>query len=289
MNIKSIKYIAAIVILVAISIFVGIKLGKESVNDSTDSNQVIDNITTNNIIDTDNAIREVSADNKTNKNLKYDVSYSTEHFSSYNENNEKVCESERNIPTILNNNNPDSAKVIESDLRTIMDDVWENEVKKTSEEVKIRVDGDRILGVKYFVNMEYQTSRIITFSIKLDGDFGGVSWNRYELYSYDAQTGELLTLNNIGSDAENLKKQIVEKTKDVTTVNQILIDDTGNVGIDKLLIEKMQSHGNFGITGDGMHINYQKYDIANGAAGIVEVLLEKDIANKYVYEKYLID
>lgn len=289
MDIKSIKYIAAIVILVAISIFVGIKLGKESVNDSTDSNQVIENITTNNIIDTDNAIREVSADNKTNKNLKYDVSYSTEHFSSYNENNEKVCESERNIPTILNNNNPDSAKVIESDLRTIMDDVWENEVKKTSEEVKIRVDGDRILGVKYFVNMEYQTSRIITFSIKLDGDFGGVSWNRYELYSYDAQTGELLTLNNIGSDAENLKKQIVEKTKDVTTVNQILIDDTGNVGIDKLLIEKMQSHGNFGITGDGMHINYQKYDIANGAAGIVEVVLEKDIANKYVYEKYLID
>lgn len=289
MDIKSIKYIAAIVILVAISILVGIKLGKESVNDSTDSNQVIENITTNNIIDTDNAIREVSADNKTNKNLKYDVSYSTEHFSSYNENNEKVCESERNIPTILNNNNPDSAKVIESDLRTIMDDVWENEVKKTSEEVKIRVDGDRILGVKYFVNMEYQTSRIITFSIKLDGDFGGVSWNRYELYSYDAQTGELLTLNNIGSDAENLKKQIVEKTKDVTTVNQILIDDTGNVGIDKLLIEKMQSHGNFGITGDGMHINYQKYDIANGAAGIVEVVLEKDIANKYVYEKYLID
>lgn len=289
MDIKSIKYIAAIVILVAISILVGIKLGKESVNDSTDSNQVIENITTNNIIDTDNAIREVSADNKTNKNLKYDVSYSTEHFSSYNENNEKVCESERNIPTILNNNNPDSAKVIESDLRTIMDDVWENEVKKTSEEVKIRVDGDRILGVKYFVNMEYQTSRIITFSIKLDGDFGGVSWNRYELYSYDAQTGELLTLNNIGSDAENLKKQIVEKTKDVTTVNQILIDDTGNVGIDKLLMEKMQSHGNFGITGDGMHINYQKYDIANGAAGIVEVVLEKDIANKYVYEKYLID
>ena len=289
MDIKSIKYIAAIVILVAISILVGIKLGKESVNDSTDSNQVIENITTNNIIDTDNAIREVSADNKTNKNLKYDVSYSTEHFSSYNENNEKVCESERNIPTILNNNNPDSAKVIESDLRTIMDDVWENEVKKTSEEVKIRVDGDRILGVKYFVNMEYQTSRIITFSIKLDGDFGGVSWNRYELYSYDAQTGELLTLNNIGSDAENLKKQIVEKTKDVTTVNQILIDDTGNVGIDKLLIEKMQSHGNFGITGDGMHINYQKYDIANGAAGIVEVVLEKDIGNKYVCEKYLID
>ena len=289
MDIKSIKYIAAIVILVAISILVGIKLGKESVNDSTYSNQVIENITTNNIIDTDNAIREVSADNKTNKNLKYDVSYSTEHFSSYNENNEKVCESERNIPTILNNNNPDSAKVIESDLRTIMDDVWENEVKKTSEEVKIRVDGDRILGVKYFVNMEYQTSRIITFSIKLDGDFGGVSWNRYELYSYDAQTGELLTLNNIGSDAENLKKQIVEKTKDVTTVNQILIDDTGNVGIDKLLMEKMQSHGNFGITGDGMHINYQKYDIANGAAGIVEVVLEKDIANKYVYEKYLID
>ena len=74
MDIKSIKYIAAIVILVAISIFVGIKLGKESVNDSTDSNQVIENITTNNIIDTNNAIREVSADNKTNQNMKYDVS-----------------------------------------------------------------------------------------------------------------------------------------------------------------------------------------------------------------------
>ena len=289
MDIKSIKYIAAIVILVAISIFVGIKLGKNSINYSNNLNQISENIIENNIIATDNAIHEVKADNNTNKTLKYDVSYSTEHFSSYNENNEKVCESERNIPTVINNNNPDSAKVIESDLRTIMDDVWENEVKKTSEEVKIRADGDRILGVKYFVNMEYQTSRIITFSIKLDGDFGGVGWNRYELYSYDAQTGELLTLNNIGNDAENLKKQIVEKTKDITTVKQISIDDTGNVGIDKLLMEKMQSHGNFGITGDGMHINYQKYDIANGAAGIVEVLLEKDIANKYVYEKYLID
>ena len=61
-----------------------------------------------------------------------------------------------------------------------------------------------------------------------------------------------------------------------------------NVG-DVLLVEKRQSHGSFGILGDGIHINYHKYDIATGSAGVIEVKLEKDIANQYLLEKYNID
>ena len=266
-------YILIIAIIALISIFYGIRIGKNSVSTSNDVNELANNLIQNNIID---SVTEISAN-------------TVAKFSSYNEENEKVCISERNIPTVINNSNPDSAKVIESDLRAIMDDVWENQIKKTSEEVKIRLNGERVLGVKYFVNMEYQTNKIITFSIKLDGDFGGVTWDGYELYSYDAQTGELLTLNNIGNDTDNLKNLIVERTKNVTASKQIQIDDTGNVGVDMLLLEKMASHGSFGILGDGIHINYQKYEIAIGAAGVIEVVIEKDVANKYIYDKYLID
>lgn len=282
-------YILIIAIIALISIFYGIRIGKNSVSTSNDVNELANNLIQNNIID---SVTEISANTVAKSNItntKYDVSYSSETFSSYNEENEKVCISERNIPTVINNSNPDSAKVIESDLRAIMDDVWENQIKKTSEEVKIRLNGERVLGVKYFVNMEYQTNKIITFSIKLDGDFGGVTWDGYELYSYDAQTGELLTLNNIGNDTDNLKNLIVERTKNVTASKQIQIDDTGNVGVDMLLLEKMASHGSFGILGDGIHINYQKYEIAIGAAGVIEVVIEKDVANKYIYDKYLID
>ena len=170
-----------------------------------------------------------------------------------------------------------------------MDDFWENDIKVTSEEVKVRDADEDILGVKYFVNLEYQSDNVITFSIKLDGDFGGVSWNQYELYSYDAQTGELLTLNNVSTNSESLKVLLGERTKEQAKANQIQIDDTEKIGVDILLVEKMQSHGSFGILGDGIHINYHKYDIATGAAGVIEVKLEKDTANQYLLEKYNID
>ena len=264
--------------------FFGISIGKNA--NKNVNNNIISNTINNNEVDTN--VVEVSAGN-TISTSKYDVSYATEYYSSYNEKNERVCTSERNIPTVVNNENPDSAKVIESDLRAIMDEVWENEVKPTSDEVKISGDTETMLGVKYFVNMEYQTSKIITFSIKMNGDFGGVTWNVYELYSYDAKSGELLTLNNVAKDTTSLKNALIEKTKKVTTDNKIQIDDTGKVGVDNLLLEKMAMHGSFGIMGNGIHINYHKYDIAIGSAGVVEVVLDKDTANTYLSDNYIID
>ena len=82
---------------------------------------------------------------------------------------------------------------------------------------------------------------------------------------------------------------MIEKTKKVTTDNKIQIDDTGNVGVDNLLLEKMAMHGSFGIMGNGIHINYHKYDIAIGSAGVVEVVLDKETANTYLLENYIID
>ena len=38
-------------------------------------------------------------------------------------------------------------------------------IKVTSEEVKVRDADEDILGVKYFVNLEYQSDNVITFSI----------------------------------------------------------------------------------------------------------------------------
>ena len=282
---KSKINLLVILIIISISVFLGISIGKNA-NKNVDNNNIISNSINNNEVDTN--VVEVSAGN-TISTSKYDVSYATEYYSSYNEKNERVCTSERNIPTVINNENPDSAKVIESDLRAIMDEVWENEVKPTSDEVKISGDTETMLGVKYFVNMEYQTSKIITFSIKMNGDFGGVTWNVYELYSYDAKSGELLTLNNVAKDTTSLKNALIEKTKKVTTDNKIQIDDTGKVGVDNLLLEKMTMHGSFGIMGNGIHINYHKYDIAIGSAGVVEVVLDKDTANTYLSDNYIID
>ena len=282
---KSKINLLVILIIISISVFLGISIGKNA-NKNVDNNNIISNSINNNEVDTN--VVEVSTGN-TIISSKYDVSYSTEYYSSYNEKNERVCTSERNIPTVVNNENPDSAKVIESDLRAIMDEVWENEVKPTSDEVKISGDTETMLGVKYFVNMEYQTSKIITFSIKMNGDFGGVTCNVYELYSYDAKSGELLTLNNVAKDTTSLKNALIEKTKKVTTDNKIQIDDTGKVGVDNLLLEKMTMHGSFGIMGNGIHINYHKYDIAIGSAGVVEVVLDKDTANTYLSDNYIID
>lgn len=280
---KELKYLVIVIIIIALLIGVSISKNKDEIQEENIVNEIQNNMVT------DTTVSVINAADNQNNNLKYDVTFSTEYFSSYNEKNERVCSSERNIPTIVNPNNPDSAKVIESDLRTIMDDFWENDIKVTSEEVKVRDADEDILGVKYFVNLEYQSDNVITFSIKLDGDFGGVSWNQYELYSYDAQTGELLTLNNVSTNSESLKVLLGERTKEQAKANQIQIDDTEKIGVDILLVEKMQSHGSFGILGDGIHINYHKYDIATGAAGVIEVKLEKDTANQYLLEKYNID
>ena len=284
---KSKMNLLVIVIIIVGSIFLGIIIGKSASKTPVNINNVTSNTVVSNEISTDSVL-EVSAEENA-ATVKYDVSYSTEYYSSYNEKNERVCTSERNIPTVLNDKNPDSAKVIESDLRAIMDEVWENEVKPTSDEVKISGNSETMLGVKYFVNMEYQSSKVITFSIKMNGDFGGVTWNVYELYSYDAKTGELITLDNVAKDSTSLKNVLIEKTKKVTTDNKIQIDDTGNVGVDNLLLEKMAMHGSFGIMGNGIHINYHKYDIAIGSAGVVEVVLDKETANTYLLENYIID
>ena len=280
---KELKYLVIVIIIIALLIGVSMAKNKEEKQEENIVNEAQNNMVT------DTAVSVINAADNQNNTSRYDVTFSTEYFSSYNEKNERVCSSERNIPTIVNPSNPDSAKVIESDLRTIMDDFWENDIKVTSEEVKVRDADEYVLGVKYFANLEYQSDKVITFSIKLDGDFGGVSWNQYELYSYDAQTGELLTLNNVSTNSESLKVLLGERTKEQAKANQIQIEDTEKVGVDVLLVEKMQSHGSFGILGDGIHINYHKYDIATGAAGVIEVKLEKDTANQYLLEKYNID
>ena len=108
---KSKINLLVILIIIIISVFFGISIGKNA--NKNVNNNIISNTINNNEVDTN--VVEVSAGN-TISTSKYDVSYATEYYSSYNEKNERVCTSERNIPTVVNNENPDSAKVIESEL-----------------------------------------------------------------------------------------------------------------------------------------------------------------------------
>lgn len=279
--VKMVIIITIVCVLVILGAAIGLKytsLGEKIESKISDSN------TEDTIIPGEENIPEDNPDLASN----IQVDYKTEKYETKNDDGDVVCLNERNIPTVSNDAYPRGAKRIENALRSIMNDMWNNDLKRYSDDSKELGTAEKPLGVKYMANLEYQTPNVVTFSIKMEGDFGAESWNSYELYTFDVKTGFTVSLESSSAKAEEMTKDIMSLTKKAIKEKGINISLKEGESEDSVITTNMNRQGHFGILADGIHVNYQKYDLTTENDQILEVVLEANKANSFLKDEYKI-
>ena len=223
----------------------------------------------------DNSKKDNNSDEEKNT---YIINYEEEVYTTKNSQNTESTKSKRNIIKITNDNNKDAASSIETKLNSISDKQWE-EIKNMADETKENTY--QAVGVNYLFKTGVINDNRLTITASMDGNFGGVGWTSNEGYNFDATTGNLLKLSDIGTGVYDYlyNNSINELEKDSST----LVENWK-----EKVKEELNKDGNWYFTNDGMKINFPKYSLADGATGIITIDIAKDNINQYLFDKYKI-
>ena len=219
---------------------------------------------------------------------KYYATYETEKYEAKNEAGKVSAKNERNVITLTNAAYPKAAALIQQSLRSTMDAEWNNDLKRAADDYNDAGSGEEEVGVTYKVNLEYQNENFITFSIIMSGGFGGVTWNADYLYSFNTKNGERIGIDTCTEHPDQLISNLVQATKKVMKDNNYPVQDVRNEGEDSLYTQSMSKEGCFGILEDGIHVKHQKYEISDGASGVINVTLDKSTSNSLLKDNYKI-
>ena len=218
----------------------------------------------------------------------YYATYETEKYEAKNEAGEVSAKNERNVITLTNAAYPKAAALIQQTLRSTMDAEWNNDLKRAADDYSGEVSDEETIGVTYKVNLEYQNENFVTFSITMTGGFGGVTWNADYIYSFDTKNGERIGIDTCTEHPDQLISNLVQATKKVMKDNNYPVQDIRNEGEDSLYTQSMSKEGCFGILEDGIHVKHQKYEISDGASGVINVTLDKSTSNSLLKDNYKI-
>lgn len=215
---------------------------------------------------------------------KYEISFEDEEYVTRNTENKVVFRNTRNIPTVKCSNNPDAAKKIEESLKKISDEKWKSLKDSADEYTKEGMKAyDEPYGVSYIMSILVNNNKYVTIRIDQGGSMGGVSWTGIELFTYDAETGNLLTIDDMAKDSDSLKQLLRDKTKEYINNNfQNILEKNVNSKINELLTQT----GNYGLAGDKFIVVLPKYSIGDGASGVKTVEIDKSDINDYLVDKY---
>lgn len=219
---------------------------------------------------------------------KYYATYETEKYEAKNEAGEVSAKNERNVITLTNAAYPKAAALIQQTLRSTMDAEWNNDLKRAADDYSGEVSDEETIGVTYKVNLEYQNENFVTFSITMTGGFGGVTWNADYIYSFNTKNGERIGIDTCTDHPDQLISNLVQATKKVMKDNNYPVQDIRNEGEDSLYTQSMSKEGCFGILEDGIHVKHQKYEISDGASGVINVTLDKSTSNSLLKDNYKI-
>ena len=198
------------------------------------------------------------------KNNDYKISYKDEEYVTKNSQNNDSTINKRNIISIKNNNNEKSALAIESKLNDISNKEWE-EIKTMEDESKENTYAG--IGVNYIFKNGVINSYRLTFFANVSGSFGGVSWLSDEGYNFDAETGELLKLEDIGTGVyDYVYNTCISNLEGETS----LFDNWKDI-----VKEELNKEGNWYFTDNGIRIIFQKYSISDGSFGIKTIDIKK--------------
>ena len=279
-----------VIIILAVGIYIGINYNEHR--------RTIEN---NNLLNNNNVIEK--EENRSYSNNENTVSNTENDFIITFKEEENVVKTpkgfiaitnKRNVPKIENKNNPEAAKKIENELLKISDAMW-NSVNKNADEYALGMDeyldSNSEIGVSYIISTGNQNDKIITFNIETSGSMGGVSWDNYEGYNFDIDTGDRLTLKSISNDYSKFTKFITgEMEKSIK--EQGILDDVKEyismeegATLENKLIEYEKS-GNWYFEDDKLVIAMPKYSIGYGAMGTIITNIKIEDINEHLKDKY---
>ncbi len=279
-----------VIIILAVGIYIGINYNEHR--------RAIEN---NNLLNNNNVIEK--EENRSYSNNENTVSNTENDFIITFKEEENVVKTpkgfiaitnKRNVPKIENKNNPEAAKKIENELLKISDAMW-NSVNKNADEYALGMDeyldSNSEIGVSYIISTGNQNDKIITFNIETSGSMGGVSWDNYEGYNFDIDTGDRLTLKSISNDYSKFTKFITgEMEKSIK--EQGILDDVKEyismeegATLENKLIEYEKS-GNWYFEDDKLVIAMPKYSIGYGAMGTIITNIKIEDINEHLKDKY---
>ena len=228
--------------------------------------------------------------NKTNNNNQskeeentnsYTINYKEETYTTKNKEDIENTNNKRNVITIENKNNPNAASLIENKLNEISDKMWE-EIKNMADDSN--ENSSTGLGVSYLIETGEITNNRLTFIVNTVGSFGGVSWDNNEGYNFDATTGILLKLTNLGTGVfDYIYNQSITQIEKNNTESSCLEEDWK----DRVKTE-LNKDGNWYFTKDGIKVIFPKYSLACGAEGSKFINISKKDINSYLNDQYKI-
>jgi len=160
-----------------------------------------------------------------------------------------------------------------------LESFYYNELPEIPEDIDYKISG---IDSGYYVSadykFEYMKDNILSISAYLDGGAGGVSWAGLSGDTFNLETGEKLTLDQIfkvsseeyrdkvfGLIADEISKAIEEEVNNGNG-NLFFFDDPYTGDGYKAISESFDSN-NFYLTQDALILFYPKYALAAGAAG----------------------
>ena len=116
------------------------------------------------------------------------------------------------------------------------------------------------------------------------GSFGGIPWDNNEGYNFDAVTGNLLKLDDLGTGVfDYIYSQSISQIEKESTESSCLEGDWK----DRAKTE-LNKDGNWYFTKDGIKVIFPKYSIACGAEGSIIIDISKNDINPYLNAQYKI-
>ena len=211
----------------------------------------------------------------------YTISYKEETYSTKNKEGIENTNSKRNVITIENKINPNAASLIERKLNEISDKMWE-EIKNMADDSN--ENSSTGLGVSYLIETGEVTNNRLTFIVNTVGSFGGIPWDNNEGYNFDATTGNLLKLSDLGTEVfDYVYNQSITQIEKNNTESSCLEEDWK----DRAKAE-LDKDGNWYFTKEGIKVIFPKYSLACGAEGSKIINISKKDINPYLNDKYKI-
>lgn len=227
----------------------------------------------------------VTKNNSIQEDLVYN--YTEDSYETYSKEDNKTVTSSSSITKISveSTNHKELAKKLTSNLEKIIDEKWDNEVKKQADEYNEGDTSSDIVGVKIEFSIVTSSEKYITFKETTTGSFGGTSWNEIKTYNYSLETGELLTIKDIAEDYDTFTTTVynylVNKISENTEYSNYL-NNNWQEELKTILIE----NGNWGFATNSITYQLPKYSIGVGALGVLEFDIPTMTIDEYLKEDY---
>lgn len=217
--------------------------------------------------------------NTNNNNDTFNVTYKEEEYVKSTPDGIEI-RNLRNIPSITNNSNKKVADKITNYLTETSNKEWDN-IKKTTDDVVESNVKEEDMGITLLYKDSIITSGRLSFTLEMAGNFGGVTWNNESAFNFDAKTGKILTLKDIGKDTFDIIKNecedYIETAKE--TKSQSFYENEERQSLDELLSKEDTWYFEY----NQLVVVFPKYSISNHQ---IKIPIAKSKINTSLYEQY---